>query len=111
MANNRMIMVCNKCYPTDEDLWSDNYDRDKILFMTKWYPIGAYYTATDDLQKRIEQYLEVHAHTTDISDISDTWVDDPAYAAAMEQNENPVRLTYETWVRDMPAIKKWEYKA
>lgn len=24
--------------------------------------------------------------------------------------ENPIRLEYEVWVRDMPAIKKWEYK-
>lgn len=93
MANNRMIIVCNHCYPTDE--WK--YD-DDICYIAKWYPVGAYYTNdVGHAGKAFYAYLERHAHTEEF----DGWY---------EHQENPVRLTYETWLRDMPAIKKWVFK-
>jgi len=109
MANNRMMIVCNKCYPTDEDLNSPDI-WENICVLGKWYPIGSYRTRDNEvIGERVNEYLDKHAHDEDITAISDKWVDDPKYKAALAHNENPVRLTYESWVIDpKPLMKKYE---
>jgi hypothetical protein len=94
MANNRMVLVCNKCNPTDDWVYGDD-----VCHIGKWYPIGDYVSKPNEvLGQLINEFLERHAHTEDVeNNIPD----------AIIHNENPIRLTYESWVRDMPAIKKW----
>lgn len=91
MANNRMLLICNVCVPPGTQEWP-RYDDPALLHIAKWYPVGAYYNVP--AAERIEQFLELHQHLEI----------DPAGL------ENPVRLEYEVWVRDMPAIKKWKQK-
>jgi hypothetical protein len=100
MANNRMMLVCNTCYPTDEDIYANHgkswaEQRPDFISVGKWYPVGSYRTHTDlELGNAINEYLDRHSHE----------LDDP------KLNENPVRLTYETWVIDQPAITAWKYE-
>ena len=97
MANNQMMLVCNKCYPNDSDL---KYPLD-VAYLGKQYPVGSYRTRDNEVvRQRVNEYLDKHAHSEDV-------IENPT-EATLKQNENPVRLTYKTWVRDMPAIKKWE---
>lgn len=92
MANNRMLLICNHCVPTGTGL--PRYGSPAMLHIAKWYPVGAYYSPhAESLGQRIEDFLELHKHLEI----------EPAGL------ENPVRLEYETWIIDMPAIKKWEY--
>jgi len=97
MANNRMLLFCNICHPpetTKSDNWP-SYDDPGILHILKWYPATPWYSPhTESLGERIERFTEQHMHPEV----------EPAGV------ENPVRLEYETWVIDMPAIKKWEPK-
>lgn len=95
MANNRMIIACNKCCPTDDFTYEDFQDG-RAMYMAKWYPVGQYYCAGAEALygEAFYKYLEIHAHSPEED--------------GQPHQENPVRLTYETWVRDMPAIKKWE---
>lgn len=107
MANNRMMLVCNKCYPTDEDIkWEPITYQTDVAYIGKWYPVGSYVSKDDAiLGQTINEYLDKHSHE---DDIAPTFSEDPMVQAHFIHNENPVRLTYETWVKDMPAIKKWE---
>jgi hypothetical protein len=100
-----MVIVCNKCIPDDN--WQYGAD---VCYVGKWYPIGSYRTMQHDiLGKKINEYLDKHAHDEDIPEPYN--VNNPDHTATLAQNENPVRLTYETWARDMPAIKKWSMEA
>lgn len=98
-----MMLVCNKCYPTDDDIvWNPILNSVDVAYLGKWYPVGSYTTRPDEeIGRRVNEYLDKHAHGDHTT---------PADELDIIHNENPVRLTYETWVRDMPAIKKWEYK-
>lgn len=90
MANNRMLLICNVCMPPDTE-WS--YNNPALLHIAKWYPDAPWYPSPQNtLGDRLANFLELHAH--------------PNERGGTE--ENPIRLEYETWVRDMPAIKKWE---
>jgi hypothetical protein len=92
MANNRMLLVCNICVPPNTE-WP-RYGDPALLHIAKWYPTTPWYSShPDSLGERVEKFLELHMH--------------PEIHPAGE--ENPIRLEYETWVRDMPAIKKWEH--
>lgn len=91
MANNRMLLICNVCVPPGTE-WP-KYSDPALLHIAKWYPCDAYYSpGSDKLGAAIVDFLELHKHAE--------------IHPACE--ENPVRLEYEIWVRDMPAIKKWE---
>ncbi len=99
MANNRMVIVCNKCVPDDN--WVYGAD---VCYTGKWYPVGNYvYIPDEALGNSINTYLKRHAHTEDVPEPHS--VNNTAHRESLIQNENPVRLTYETWVRDMPPIK------
>jgi hypothetical protein len=92
MANNRMYLVCNVCLPPGTREWPQPGDP-ALLHIAKWYPASPWYSQhPESLGDRVEKFFEDHMH--------------PEIHLAGE--ENPVRLEYETWVRDMPAIKKWE---
>lgn len=92
MANNRMVLVCNICVPPGTQKWP-HYDSPALLHIAKWYPGSAWYSMhPESLGERVEAFLELHKHIEI----------EPATV------ENPVRLEYEIWTIDMPAIKKWE---
>jgi hypothetical protein len=98
MANNRMMVVCNKCFPDDDHFTWDDFQEGRVIYMAKWYPVGPYYCNGDEAgyADKFYRYLETHAHS-------------PEEDGKLHQ-ENPVRLTYESWVVDpKPLMKKWEF--
>jgi len=79
-----MLLVCNKCWPKDEDIWDkDGPDGWKnIIVIGKWYPGYSYNSRTDEsLGKDVNDYIRKHEH-----------LEDP------ESNEYPVRIAYECWL-------------
>lgn len=102
MANNRMYLICNHCLPPGAKEWPRPSGRsypeaysDPALAILKWYPCAPWYSMhPESLGERIEKFMEAHMHT-ELGEVG---------------LENPVRMEYATWVIDMPAIKKREYK-
>ena len=90
IANNRMILVCNKCYPIDDWKYGDD-----VCYIGKWYPIGSYSYIDDTvLGQKINEYMDRHSHDEDVD--NDTEENHPGII----QNENPIRLTYEHWANE-----------
>lgn len=106
MANNRMLLVCNKCFPPKSNIWENGPELwDNVCSLGKWYPGGSYETYGDNmLGQRVNSYLTKHAH---MDDVVNRVAKTPEEKAAFEHNENPVRLIYETHSVAIPAIKKW----
>jgi hypothetical protein len=85
MANNRMVLVCNVCKPTE---W-DYVDRKGVLPIAKWYPGGGgeyYRNDFSTLGEEFKEFLIEHAHPELPSD---------HYTAGAGQ-PNPIRLEYES---------------
>lgn len=111
MANNRMILLCNVCQPSDGG-WT--YGQKGVLALAKWYPAdfagemrehgavpgdGAYYnnlmTGRDGAAKWANQFFDFlvkHEHSELPSE---------HYRAGAGQ-DNPVRMIYESI--DMPVL-------
>ena len=82
MANNRMYLICNVCYPPNSE-WDDFKTWKNVAFhLAKWYPgeVGEWYTNRDDtIGKALDEFFTAHAHPN-------------KYPGGVE---NPVRLEYE----------------
>lgn len=82
MANNRMYLVCNVCYPPAAE-WPNYEEWKKVSFhLAKWYPgeVGEWYTNwAEQIGVWLDQFLLDHAHSD-------------KYPGGVE---NPVRLEYE----------------
>ena len=84
MANNRVYLVCNVCWPDPNKDWpSITSNEFKAFFhLAKWYPgeIGQWYTnRPETIGQSLDEFLEQHAHPD-------------KYPGGVE---NPVRLEYE----------------
>ena len=86
MANNRMVLICNVCNPSD---WK--YHDKGVLAIAKWYPAGGFIAGDDGAYynidgESIQKFLDEHQHKEVASE---------HYTAGTGQ-ENPVRLEYES---------------
>ena len=86
MANNRMYLICNVCWPEVKDKWPNMQTDDgkAFLHLAKWYPgeVGEWYTnRSEQIGTFIDEFFLSHAHPD-------------KYPGSVE---NPVRLEYE-WV-------------
>jgi len=83
MANNRMYLVCNVCYPDPSADWLDYEGWKLVAFhLAKWYPgsVGDWYTNRDEsMYEELDKFFTAHAHPD-------------KYPGGVE---NPVRLEYE----------------
>lgn len=93
MANNRMVLLCNVCQPSDKE-WQ--YHAKGVMALAKWYPVGAYYSnrTAEELGQDLLDFLEEHSHPELPSE---------GYTAGAGQ-DNPVRLVYES--KSMPILKQ-----
>lgn len=95
MANNRMILLCNVCQPSDT-AWA--YHEKGVLAITKWYPGGKgeegapYYSnrSSEQLGEALLTFLDEHKHGELPSQHHKKGAGQP----------NPIRLVYES--EDLP---------
>lgn len=96
------MIVCNKCFPDDNKFKWEDFQEGRVIYMAKWYPIGAYYCAGDEAgyADKFYRYLEEHAHADEENQDEVGWI---------EHQENPVRLTYENWMIDpKPLMEQYQ---
>lgn len=77
MANNRAVLVCNVCHPSD---WDYAPPRSGIFVISKFYPTTGHYPNFD--VDKLYKWMDDHRHLGE-SDLPD-------------HDEYPFRLEYET---------------
>lgn len=61
MANNRLVLICTVCNPTDE--WHYNIDTkiDNVFAVAKYFPSTGWYTRRTN-NESFNRWLEFHGH-------------------------------------------------